>query len=69
LSTYGEIAKKIKNSKACRAVGSAIGVNPVAFLIPCHRIIQSSGKFGKYHWGDDRKVAIIGWESSLSKDF
>jgi AraC family transcriptional regulator of adaptative response/methylated-DNA-[protein]-cysteine methyltransferase len=64
LTTYGDIAKKIKNAKASRAVGSAIGDNPVAFLIPCHRVIQSSGIFGQYMWGAKRKTAIIGWEAA-----
>lgn len=64
LSTYGNIAKRIDNPNASRAVGSAIGDNPVAYLIPCHRVIQSTGKFGQYHWGSDRKTAIIGWENS-----
>ncbi|MBC7886997.1 MAG: methylated-DNA--[protein]-cysteine S-methyltransferase [Ferruginibacter sp.] len=64
LSTYGQIAVAIQNPKASRAVGSAIGDNPVAFLIPCHRVIQSSGRFGQYHWGSTRKAAIIGWEAA-----
>lgn len=64
LSTYGNLAEKIGNPKASRAVGTAIGSNPVAFLIPCHRVIQSSGKIGGYMWGSDRKQMIIGWESS-----
>ena len=63
LSTYGCIAKKINNSNAARAVGTAIGSNPVAFLIPCHRVIQSTGNFGGYMWGATRKTAIIGWEA------
>jgi AraC family transcriptional regulator, regulatory protein of adaptative response / methylated-DNA-[protein]-cysteine methyltransferase len=62
LSTYGNIASKINNPKAARAVGSAIGDNPVAFLIPCHRVIQSTGIFGGYMWGPKRKTAMIGWE-------
>ena len=62
LSTYGRIAEQIGNPKASRAVGTAIGSNPVAFLIPCHRVIQSSGVFGGYMWGPTRKTAIIGWE-------
>ena len=62
LSTYGSIAEQISSPKASRAVGTAIGSNPVAFLIPCHRVIQSSGKFGGYMWGPSRKTAIIGWE-------
>lgn len=68
LSTYGNIAKQIDNPKASRAVGSAIGDNPVAFLIPCHRIIQSSGIFGGYMWGNTRKTAIIGWEAAQMMD-
>jgi len=64
LSTYGRIAKSIDNPKAFRAVGSAIGDNPVAFLIPCHRVIQSTGNFGQYHWGGNRKTAMIGWEAA-----
>jgi AraC family transcriptional regulator, regulatory protein of adaptative response / methylated-DNA-[protein]-cysteine methyltransferase len=62
LSTYGNIASKINNPKASRAVGSAIGDNPVAFLIPCHRVIQSTGVFGQYMWGAKRKTAMISWE-------
>ncbi|MEO5783280.1 MAG: methylated-DNA--[protein]-cysteine S-methyltransferase [Ginsengibacter sp.] len=67
LSTYGNIAEHIQNPKAFRAVGSAIGSNPVAFLIPCHRIIQSNGTFGQYHWGSTRKTAIIGWEAAKTR--
>ncbi|MCU4339071.1 methylated-DNA--[protein]-cysteine S-methyltransferase [Acinetobacter dispersus] len=62
LSTYGELAKAIEHPKAARAVGTAIGSNPVAFLIPCHRVIQSTGAFGGYEWGTLRKTALIGWE-------
>lgn len=64
LSTYGNLAQDIGNPKASRAVGTAIGSNPVAFLIPCHRVIQSSGKIGGYMWGSERKQLIIGWESA-----
>ena len=64
LSTYGGIAKQLQNPNASRAVGTAIGDNPVAFLIPCHRVIQSSGALGGYHWGNTRKSAIIGWEAA-----
>jgi AraC family transcriptional regulator of adaptative response/methylated-DNA-[protein]-cysteine methyltransferase len=62
LSTYGSIAHQIEKPNASRAVGTAIGSNPVAFLIPCHRVIQSTGNFGGYMWGNTRKTAIIGWE-------
>lgn len=64
LTTYGKIAGDIKMPKASRAVGTAVGANPVAWLIPCHRVIQSSGIFGGYHWGTARKAAIIGWEAA-----
>ena len=66
LSTYGSIAAALDNPKASRAVGSAIGDNPVAFLIPCHRVIKSTGSIGQYHWGSTRKTAIIGWEAAKS---
>jgi AraC family transcriptional regulator of adaptative response/methylated-DNA-[protein]-cysteine methyltransferase len=64
LATYGNIARLIRKPKASRAVGTAIGSNPVAYLIPCHRVIQSTGIFGGYMWGTTRKTAIIGWEAS-----
>lgn len=63
VTTYGAIAAKIGSPKASRAVGTAIGSNPIAMLIPCHRVIQSTGKLGGYMWGEDRKKAIIGWEA------
>lgn len=62
LTTYGELAKVIDHPKAARAVGTAIGSNPVAFLIPCHRVIQSTGALGGYEWGQVRKMAMIAWE-------
>ncbi|MNT75939.1 Methylated-DNA--protein-cysteine methyltransferase [compost metagenome] len=64
LATYGNLAKQLQNPNASRAVGTAIGDNPVAFLIPCHRVIQSSGALGGYHWGLNRKTAMIGWEAA-----
>lgn len=64
LSTYGKIAQQIDKPNASRAVGTAIGDNPIAFLIPCHRVIQATGKLGGYMWGTTRKTAIIGWEAS-----
>jgi AraC family transcriptional regulator, regulatory protein of adaptative response / methylated-DNA-[protein]-cysteine methyltransferase len=69
LATYGSIAKEIELPGASRAVGSAIGNNPIAFLIPCHRVIQSSGNFGQYHWGSIRKTAMIGWEAAQIDKF
>ena len=66
LSTYSSIAGSIDNIKASRAVGTAVGDNPVAFLIPCHRVIRSTGEFGHYHWGPVRKSVMIGWEACSS---
>lgn len=64
LTTYSSLAGNINSPKAFRAVGTAVGDNPVAFLIPCHRVIQSTGSFGQYHWGSTRKTAMIGWEAA-----
>ncbi|NAS13022.1 bifunctional helix-turn-helix domain-containing protein/methylated-DNA--[protein]-cysteine S-methyltransferase [Poritiphilus flavus] len=64
LTTYGNIAKEISAPNASRAVGTAVGSNPVAFLIPCHRVIQASGNIGGYAWGNTRKTAMIGWEAA-----
>jgi AraC family transcriptional regulator of adaptative response/methylated-DNA-[protein]-cysteine methyltransferase len=68
LTTYGDLAKKAGYIGASRAVGTSIGNNPVAFLIPCHRVIKSTGEIGQYHWGSTRKNAIIGWEAALKSD-
>jgi AraC family transcriptional regulator of adaptative response/methylated-DNA-[protein]-cysteine methyltransferase len=62
LCAYGDIARHIGHPKAVRAVGTAVGNNPVAWLIPCHRVITSMGTFGNYRWGPSRKRAMIGWE-------
>ncbi|MGY5351208.1 methylated-DNA--[protein]-cysteine S-methyltransferase [Wenyingzhuangia sp. IMCC45533] len=67
LSTYGTIAKQIHQPTAARAVGTAIGKNPIAFLIPCHRVINTTGVIGNYMWGSTRKKAIIGWEAAKVK--
>ena len=67
VSTYSGIAEKLKNPKASRAVGSAVASNPVAFLIPCHRVIRANGEFGQYHWGNTRKTAMIGWEAAKTR--
>jgi AraC family transcriptional regulator of adaptative response/methylated-DNA-[protein]-cysteine methyltransferase len=66
-TTYGNLAQYLQNPNASRAVGSAIGDNPVAFIIPCHRVIQSTGNFGQYHWGSLRKTAMLGWEAAQSE--
>ncbi len=63
LLAYQDIADKIKKQNAVRAVGTAIGKNPVAYLIPCHRVIKSNGDFGNYRWSPERKVIINAYES------
>jgi AraC family transcriptional regulator, regulatory protein of adaptative response / methylated-DNA-[protein]-cysteine methyltransferase len=65
LRSYHDIAKEIGDAGSSRAVGTAVGSNPIAYLIPCHRVITSSGKLGGYHWGVDRKTAMIGRESAF----
>jgi len=68
LASYEIIAKKVEKPTAARAVGNAIGNNPIAFLIPCHRVIKNSGIFGNYRWGKIRKFAMIGFElASIQK--
>lgn len=67
LASYADVAAQIDQPKAARAVGTAVAHNPVAFLIPCHRVIQASGVLGNYHWGTTRKTAMIGWESAQSE--
>lgn len=62
--TYSQVATAIGHPSSARAVGLAVGANPVAFLIPCHRVIQQSGRLGGYHWGETRKQAIHAWESA-----
>lgn len=64
VTTYSDLAANAGYGGASRAVGTAVGNNPVAFLIPCHRVIKSTGEIGQYHWGTVRKNAIIGWEAS-----
>ena len=64
LTTYGDIANYLDSPSSSRAVGTAVGDNPIAFLIPCHRVIRSTGALGGYHWGLTRKTAIIGWEAA-----
>lgn len=64
LASYGMVARLAHDPKAVRAVGTAVGHNPIAYLIPCHRVIQQAGHFGSYHWGSSRKKAMIGWEAA-----
>ncbi len=69
VTTYQHIAESIDKPKAVRAVGTAIGKNPIGFLIPCHRVIRKEGKLGHYRWGSGRKKAIIGWEMAKSASY
>jgi len=62
--SYGDVANLMGKPSASRAVGKAVAANPVAFLIPCHRVITNSGKIHRYRWGTARKKAIIGWEAA-----
>ena len=62
LATYGQVAAKIGKPSAARAVGTAIGANPIAFLIPCHRVVRGDGETGGYMWGPARKRQILAWE-------
>lgn len=64
LTSYGQLAAKLGKPDAARAVGTAVGQNPLAYLIPCHRVIRETGVFSGYRWGQERKRAILAWESS-----
>jgi AraC family transcriptional regulator of adaptative response/methylated-DNA-[protein]-cysteine methyltransferase len=62
-TTYGDIAASIGKPSAARAVGAAVGRNPISFVVPCHRVLGKSGALTGYHWGITRKQAILGWEA------
>ena len=62
-ASYGDIAETVGHATAARAVGSAVGANPVACLIPCHRVLRKTGGLGGYRWGEGRKVAMLGLEA------
>jgi AraC family transcriptional regulator, regulatory protein of adaptative response / methylated-DNA-[protein]-cysteine methyltransferase len=62
--TYGDIAQEVCTIKASRAVGNAVGSNPIAYLIPCHRVVRQSGEAHRYRWGSERKQAILAWEAA-----
>ncbi|MEM9025551.1 MAG: methylated-DNA--[protein]-cysteine S-methyltransferase [Verrucomicrobiota bacterium] len=62
LSSYGALAHRIGKPSAARAVGTAVGANPISLLIPCHRVLRESGAIGGYHWGLDKKRAMLAWE-------
>ena len=61
--SYTDIARHIGKPQASRAVGSAVGRNPISFVVPCHRVLRADGSLGGYHWGLTRKRALIGWET------
>ena len=63
--TYSAIAERIGRPTASRAVGAAIGANPLSFVVPCHRALGKSGALTGYHWGLTRKRAILGWEAGM----
>ncbi|MEL6570810.1 MAG: bifunctional helix-turn-helix domain-containing protein/methylated-DNA--[protein]-cysteine S-methyltransferase [Pseudomonadota bacterium] len=67
VTTYSEIAQTIGSPKAVRAVGTAVGRNPISWLIPCHRALRKSGALGGYHWGLDRKRAMLAWETARAE--
>src|SRR5207302_11233250 len=66
LTTYSELAKRVSAPGAARAVGAAVGKNPVSFVVPCHRVIGKSGSLTGYHWGLTRKRAMLGWEAGVA---
>lgn len=61
--SYRDVASKVCSAKASRAVGAAVGKNPLSFVVPCHRVLRADGGLGGYHWGVTRKLALIGWEA------
>lgn len=61
--SYGDIAERVCSPSAARAVGTAVGRNPLSFVVPCHRVLRADGGLGGYHWGVTRKLALIGWEA------
>ncbi|HBU44621.1 MAG TPA: methylated-DNA--[protein]-cysteine S-methyltransferase, partial [Porphyromonadaceae bacterium] len=67
LSSYKAMAKAVNNPKAVRAVGSAIGDNPVSYIIPCHRVIRSDGGLGGYFWGLEIKKKMIEREAQIAE--
>lgn len=65
-TTYSDVARHIERPQAARAVGAAVGKNPISFVVPCHRVLGRSGQLTGYHWGLTRKRAILGWEAGVS---
>jgi AraC family transcriptional regulator of adaptative response/methylated-DNA-[protein]-cysteine methyltransferase len=69
VTTYGRLAETVGNPSAARAVGSAVGANSIAYLIPCHRVIRETGVIGEYRWGETRKRALVAWENAARGAF
>jgi len=67
-TTYGQLAAALGQPHAARAVGTACKVNPIAFLIPCHRVIRETGALGGYRWGLVRKRAMLAWEAARCQE-
>jgi AraC family transcriptional regulator of adaptative response/methylated-DNA-[protein]-cysteine methyltransferase len=67
ITTYQGLAAAMGRPTAARAVGNALGSNPVGYLIPCHRVIRESGEFGGFRWGLERKTILLGWEASRNQ--
>lgn len=65
-TTYSDVAARIGKPSASRAVGAAVGKNPISFVVPCHRVVGSNGALTGYHWGVPRKRAILGWECGIA---
>jgi AraC family transcriptional regulator of adaptative response/methylated-DNA-[protein]-cysteine methyltransferase len=66
LTTYSDLATRTGSPNAARAVGAAVGKNPICFVVPCHRVIGKSGELTGYHWGLTRKRAMLGWEAGMA---
>lgn len=65
-TTYSDLARRVERPRAARAVGAAVGRNPISFVVPCHRVLGRSGALTGYHWGLTRKRAILGWEAGVA---
>jgi AraC family transcriptional regulator of adaptative response/methylated-DNA-[protein]-cysteine methyltransferase len=66
-TTYADVAAEVGKPKAARAVGAAVGRNPISFVVPCHRVLGKGGGLTGYHWGLTRKRAILGWEAGIAE--
>ena len=67
-TSYAELGRRLGRPQAARAVGAAVGRNPISFVVPCHRVLRGDGTLGGYHWGLTRKRALIGWETGRMRE-